>query len=115
MRLVNTCRIDGWWVSALRMLGILPPTLPETSPNFPQRAVLSPDEPHRSCCSAHQVLAHMQRRSALSNEELLYLQATGFVLWPNGTVAVAVYSGGTIDRLVAADTINFLKYLQKAQ
>jgi hypothetical protein len=51
----------------------------------------------------------MQRRSALSNEELLYLQATGFALWPNGTVAVAVYSGGTIDRLVAADTINFLK------
>lgn len=57
----------------------------------------------------------MQRRSALSNEELLYLQATGFVLWPNGIVAVAVYSGGTIDRLVAADAINFLKYLQKAQ
>jgi hypothetical protein len=109
MRLFNTCRIDGWWVSALRMLGILPPTLPETSPNFPQRAVLSPGKPHRSCCSAHQVLAHMQRRSAPSNEEPLYLQATGFVLRPNGTVAVAVYSGGTIDRLVAAATINFLK------
>jgi hypothetical protein len=57
----------------------------------------------------------MQRRSAPSNEELLYLQATGFVLRPDGTVAVAVYSGGTIDSLVAADTINFLKYLQKAQ
>jgi len=51
----------------------------------------------------------MQRRSAPSNEEPLYLQATTFVLRPNRTVAVAVYSGGTIDRLVAADTINFLK------
>ena len=49
------------------------------------------------------------------NEDPLYLQATGFVLRPDGTVAVAVYSSGAIGRLVAADTINFLKYLQKAQ
>jgi hypothetical protein len=43
------------------------------------------------------------------------LQATGFVLRPDGTVAVAVYSSTAIGRLVAADTINFLKYLQKMQ
>src|SRR5258707_10305411 len=49
------------------------------------------------------------------NEEPLYLQATGFVLRPEGTVAVAVYSSSAIGRLIAADTINFLKYLQKAQ
>src|SRR6266566_692166 len=49
------------------------------------------------------------------NEDPLYLQATGFVLGPEGTVAVAVYSSSAIGRLVAADTINFLKYLQKAQ
>ena len=47
------------------------------------------------------------------NEDPLYLQATGFVLRPDGTV-VAVYSSGAIGRLVAADAINFLKYLQKA-
>src|SRR5437588_9805096 len=46
------------------------------------------------------------------NEEPLYLQATGFVLGPEGTVAVAVYSSSAIGRLVVADTINFLKYLQ---
>jgi peroxiredoxin len=46
------------------------------------------------------------------NEEPLYLQATGFVLRPDGTVAVAVYSGSAIGRLVAADTINYIKYLQ---
>ncbi len=49
------------------------------------------------------------------NEDPLYLQATGFVLRPDGTVAVAVYSSNTIGRLVAADTINYIKYLQKAQ
>jgi len=32
------CRIDDWWVSALTTLGTLPPTLPGTSPNFPQQA-----------------------------------------------------------------------------
>lgn len=48
------------------------------------------------------------------NEDPLYLQATGFVLRPDGTVAVAVYSSSAIGRLVAADTVNFLKYLQKA-
>lgn len=32
----NACRINGWWVSALTMLGILPPTLPRTSPNAPR-------------------------------------------------------------------------------
>jgi peroxiredoxin len=52
---------------------------------------------------------------AFINEHPPYLQATGFVLRPNGTVAVAVYSSSAIGRLVAADTINFLKYLQKAQ
>jgi peroxiredoxin len=46
------------------------------------------------------------------NEEPLYLQATGFVLRPDGTVAVAVYSSSAIGRLVAADTINYIKYLQ---
>jgi len=52
---------------------------------------------------------------ATINEDPLYLQATDFVLRPDGTVAVAVYSSSAIGRLVAADTVNFLKYLQKAQ
>ncbi len=52
---------------------------------------------------------------ATMNEDPPFLQATGFVLKPDGTVAVAVYSSSAIGRLVAADTINFLKYLQKTQ
>jgi peroxiredoxin len=60
---------------------------------------------------AHQVAKTI---GASINEDPLYLQATDFVLRPDGTVALAVYSSGAIGRLVAADTINFLKYLQKA-
>ena len=48
------------------------------------------------------------------NEEPTYLQATGFVLKPDGTIAVSVYSSGAIGRLAATDTINFIKYMQKA-
>jgi hypothetical protein len=47
------------------------------------------------------------------NEEPLYLQATGLVLRPDDTIALAVYSSSAIGRLVAADTINFLEYLQQ--
>jgi len=61
---------------------------------------------------AHEV---SQKIAAFVNEDPLYLQATGFVLRPDGTVAVAVYSSGAIGRLVAADTLGFLKYLQKAE
>lgn len=61
---------------------------------------------------AHQVEKTI---GAFINEDPLYLQATDFVLRPDGTVAVAVYSSSAIGRLVAADTVNFLKYLQKAQ
>ena len=55
-----------------------------------------------------------EQLGASLNEQPLYLQATGFILRPDGTVAVAVYSSGAIGRLVAADTINYIKYLQKA-
>src|SRR5258708_39144540 len=49
------------------------------------------------------------------NEPPPYLPATQFVLRPNGTLAISVYSSSAIGRLVAADTINYLKYLQKTQ
>jgi peroxiredoxin len=40
-----------------------------------------------------------------------YLQSTGFVLAPDGTVVTAVYSSGAIGRLVAGDVIGLVKYL----
>jgi len=53
----------------------------------------------------------MQKKQRIQRE--VSLQATGFALKPDGTIAVSVYSSGAIGRLVAADTVNFIKYLQK--
>jgi len=39
-----------------------------------------------------------------------YFQATGFVLTPEGQVALALYSSGAVGRLNAADTLGFVKY-----
>jgi peroxiredoxin len=60
--------------------------------------------------NAHEIV---EKIGASVNEDPTYLQATGFVLKPDGTIAVSVYSSGAIGRLVAADTINFIKYMQK--
>ena len=49
---------------------------------------------------------------AYTNPEPSYLQSTGFVLAPDGTVLTAVYSSGAIGRLVADDVIGFVKYVQ---
>jgi peroxiredoxin len=61
--------------------------------------------------NAHEIA---EKIGASVNADPTYLQATGFVLKPDGTIAVSVYSSGAIGRLVAADTIKFIKYLQKA-
>ena len=41
-----------------------------------------------------------------------YLESTGFVLAPNGTVVTAVYSSRAIGRLVPADVIRMVAYLK---
>lgn len=46
------------------------------------------------------------------NEEPRYLQSTGFVLAPDGTVLTVVYSSGAIGRLVVADVIGFLDHVR---
>jgi peroxiredoxin len=46
------------------------------------------------------------------NDAPLYLQTTGFVLAPNGTVVNAVYSSGPIGRLVAEDVAGMVAYLK---
>jgi hypothetical protein len=47
------------------------------------------------------------------NIDPTYLQATGFVLKPDGKIAVSVYSSSAIGCLVSKDTINLIKYMQK--
>jgi len=47
------------------------------------------------------------------NEEPLYIHATGFILRPDGSIALAVYSSGAIGRLVADDTVGLIQHYQK--
>jgi peroxiredoxin len=46
------------------------------------------------------------------NEKPLYLQTTGFLLAPDGTIANAVYSSGPIGRLVPDDVAGMVAYLK---
>lgn len=48
---------------------------------------------------------------AYVNDDPRYLQSTGFVLAPNGTVVTAVYSSGAIGRLVPDDVIGLVRHL----
>jgi peroxiredoxin len=52
---------------------------------------------------------------AYTNEDPQYLQSTGFVLAPDGTVLTAVYSSDAIGRLVADDVLGFIRYRQEHQ
>jgi peroxiredoxin len=47
---------------------------------------------------------------AFVNPDPLYLQSTGFVLDPQGTVVVSVYSSGAIGRLVPEDVAGLVRY-----
>jgi peroxiredoxin len=50
---------------------------------------------------------------AFVNDDPLYLQSTGFVLDPQGTVIVSVYSSGAIGRLVPEDVTGLAGYLRE--
>ena len=49
---------------------------------------------------------------AYVNDDPPYLQSTGFLLAPDGTVLTAVYSSAAIGRLVADDVVGFIRYTQ---
>lgn len=49
---------------------------------------------------------------AFTNADPHYLQSTGFVLGPDGTVLTAVYSSGAIGRLVPEDVLGLVQYAQ---
>ena len=46
------------------------------------------------------------------NDEPHYLQSTGFVLAPDGTVVTAVYSSGAIGRLTPEDVLGLVTYIK---
>ena len=49
---------------------------------------------------------------AFINADPVYVQATGFVLDPGGTVLVSTYSSGAIGRLVAEDVVGMVKHVK---
>lgn len=48
------------------------------------------------------------------NHEPRYLQSTGFVLAPDGSVLTAVYSSGAIGRLLVDDVVGLVQYAQSS-
>ena len=50
---------------------------------------------------------------AFVNPDPVYLQSTGFVLDPQGTVVVSVYSSGAIGRLVPDDVAGLVRYVRE--
>jgi peroxiredoxin len=51
---------------------------------------------------------------AFVNDDPVYLQATGFVLSPDGQVVISVYSSGAIGRLIPEDVIGLIRYLRES-
>jgi peroxiredoxin len=47
------------------------------------------------------------------NNDPHYLQSTGVILAPDGTVCLAVYSSGAIGRLIPDDVAGFVKYVSE--
>jgi peroxiredoxin len=50
---------------------------------------------------------------AFVNAQPLHLQSTGFVLDPDGKVAISVYSSGAIGRLVPDDVLGMVRYMSE--
>ncbi len=50
---------------------------------------------------------------AFVNHDPVFIQSTGFILDPAGTVMVSVYSSGAIGRLVPEDVIGMIRYLRE--
>ena len=51
---------------------------------------------------------------AFVNDDPVYLQATGFVLNPQGRIVTAVYSTRAIGRLLPDDVLGFVRYLKSS-
>lgn len=60
---------------------------------------------------AHEIVE--QVGAYTGEHEVAYLQSTNFVLKPDGSVALALYSSGAVGRLSAGDTLKFITYLRQ--
>lgn len=58
---------------------------------------------------AHAVAA---ATGAFVNPDPVYLQATGFVIGPDGRILVSAYSSGAIGRLIAEDVVGLISHVR---
>lgn len=58
-------------------------------------------------------LAVAEATGCFYEEQRKILHSTGYVLRPDGTIAVAVYSTGPIGRLVWQDVLNLVQFYKK--
>lgn len=56
-----------------------------------------------------------ERFGAFYDEGRGFLHATGFLVRPDGKIANAVYSTGSIGRLTPADSLRLIDYYQKRE
>ncbi len=52
---------------------------------------------------------------AFYEKEKKFIQPTGFIVRPNKTVEVAVYSSGPVGRFVAKDVLSLIKFYKSRQ
>lgn len=50
---------------------------------------------------------------AFVNPDPVFLQATGFILDPDGRVLISVYSSGAIGRITGDDAVGFIRYAKQ--
>ncbi|MGI8522673.1 MAG: peroxiredoxin family protein [Nocardioides sp.] len=50
---------------------------------------------------------------AFVNPDPVFVQATGFVLAPDGTVLLSAYSSGAIGRITGADTVGMIRHVKE--
>ncbi len=63
----------------------------------------------------HSADAHQlsELTGAFVNPEPVFLQATGFLLDPEGTVLLSAYSSGAIGRITGEDTVGMLRHVKE--
>ena len=56
--------------------------------------------------------AFSEMTGAFYEKERMYLQPSGFIIRPDKTIEVAVYSTGPVGRFIPQDVISYIKYLK---
>src|SRR5262249_2152943 len=107
---VSFCSLGGHGVLSVRLSSRAFSVRAKSSPKWASRlSLFKLSFPLGHSADADKVAAIT---GAYTNETPRYLQATGFLLAPDGKILNAVYSSGPIGRLVAEDVVGMVAYLK---